>query len=159
MLDVNDNTLISTSGTPGESVRQLLRTGYNGGAWTGPRLTSSAAAADASRTTALGYGVTPQGELIVKYTSYGDTDLNGIINFDDYARVDNGFNNAGADWFHGDFNYDGHVNFDDFALIDLAFNHQASPMFSVAVPESSICGIASLAATFLVRRRVGRAIR
>ena len=62
----------------------------------------------------------------MKYTYYGDTDFNGLVNFDDYARIDAGFNNGGNDWFEGDFDYNGVVNFDDYSLIDLAFNTQGS---------------------------------
>ena len=54
----------------------------------------------------------------------GDADGNGVINFDDYARIDNGYNNAFTGFSNGDFNYDGIVNFDDYALIDFAFNSQ-----------------------------------
>ena len=32
-------------------------------------------------------------DTLVKYTYYGDTDFNGVINFDDYSRTDSGFNN------------------------------------------------------------------
>jgi hypothetical protein len=54
----------------------------------------------------------------------GDADTNGVINFDDYARIDDGFNNHRTGWANGDFNDDNVVNFDDYALIDLAFNMQ-----------------------------------
>ena len=57
-------------------------------------------------------------------TDYGDADLNGQINFDDYARIDNGYNNGQHGWSNGDFDGNGNVNFDDYALIDLAFNSQ-----------------------------------
>ena len=66
--------------------------------------------------------------MLVKYTYYGDTDLNGVVNFDDYSRTDNGFNTGGTDWFHGDFDYNGVVNFDDYSLIDLAFNTQSGSL-------------------------------
>jgi hypothetical protein len=64
----------------------------------------------------------------VKYTWYGDTDLNGKVNFDDYVRTDNGFNNHLSGWFNGDFDYNGVVNFDDYVLIDLAFNTQSGTL-------------------------------
>jgi hypothetical protein len=65
----------------------------------------------------------------MKYTYYGDTDLNGVVNFDDYARTDAGFNSGTAsDWFHGDFDYNGQVNFDDYSLIDNAFNTQSGTL-------------------------------
>jgi hypothetical protein len=57
-------------------------------------------------------------------TDYGDSDLNGVINFDDYSNIDNGFNNGSAGWANGDFDGNGVINFDDYALIDLSFNTQ-----------------------------------
>jgi hypothetical protein len=33
----------------------------------------------------------------------GDTDLSGLINFDDYVRTDSGFNNHRSGWTNGDF--------------------------------------------------------
>jgi hypothetical protein len=54
----------------------------------------------------------------------GDADHNGVINFDDYARIDLAFNTGLSGFGNGDFNYDGVVNFDDYAIIDLAFNSQ-----------------------------------
>ena len=89
--------------------------------------------------------------VLIKYTYYGDTDLNGVINFDDYARVDSGFNNHGSDWFHGDFDYNGHVDFDDYALIDLAFNTQSGALRS-AVPEPTWIGLCA-ALTLVPRGR------
>lgn len=95
----------------------------------------------------------------MKYTYFGDTNFNGIVNFDDYARIANGFNNHGSDWFHGDFDYNGVVNFDDYALIDLAFNTQGgAPHIGGpnAVPEptriATIGGLAALAASAFRRR-------
>lgn len=128
VLDLNDNEMaLSSSQINYNEVRRDLRNAYNNGAWNGQGITSSLAAASPTHSTALGYGlVSPT--LLVKYTYYGDTDLDGIVNFDDYSRADAGFNNAGTDWFHGDFNYDGVVNFDDFSLIDLAFNTQTGTL-------------------------------
>ena len=91
--------------------------------------------------------------VLIRYTYYGDTDLNGVINFDDYARVDSGFNNHGTDWFHGDFDYNGHVDFDDYALIDLAFNTQGG-VLSSPVPEPGFASAALGFAVWIGRRRV-----
>jgi hypothetical protein len=46
----------------------------------------------------------------------GDTDFNGVINFDDYVRTDNGFNNQhqpgfNVSWSNGDFDSNGQVQF------------------------------------------------
>ena len=70
-----------------------------------------------------GIAVNPT-DVLVRYTYYGDTDFNGIVNFDDYSRIDNGFGNGLTGWLNGDVNYSGGVNFDDYALVDLAFNSQ-----------------------------------
>lgn len=66
--------------------------------------------------------------VLVKYTWSGDADLNGRVNFDDYVRTDNGFNNHLPGWINGDFDYNGGVNFDDYVLIDLAFNTQTGTL-------------------------------
>ncbi|CAN5711415.1 hypothetical protein BH09PLA1_BH09PLA1_03330 [soil metagenome] len=148
-LDLNDNDLIVGSGTSLSQVVAHIRSARNGGAWNGAGLTSSfarnrpnhitglAAISGAQFTSAGGAGIFSgqtylPGDTLVKYTYNGDTDLNGVINFDDYARIDSGFNNQGAggsvDWFHGDFDHNGAVNFDDYALIDLAFNAQSGSL-------------------------------
>jgi hypothetical protein len=54
----------------------------------------------------------------------GDANLDGGINFDDYVRIDLGFNTGSIGWSNGDFNGDGSVNLDDYVLIDIAFNTQ-----------------------------------
>jgi len=64
--------------------------------------------------------------VLVKYTYYGDTDFNGVVNFDDYSRTDAGFNQNKSGWLNGDFDGNGVVNFDDYSLIDLAFNLQTA---------------------------------
>jgi hypothetical protein len=66
--------------------------------------------------------------VLVKYTYYGDADFNGRVNFDDYVRTDNGFNNHLSHWVNGDFDGNGAVNFDDYVLIDLAFNTQGGSL-------------------------------
>ena len=84
----------------------------------------------------------------------GDTDLNGVVNFDDYARIDAGFNNNRSGWFNGDFDYNGVINFDDYALIDLAFNTQGAPLRTNAVPEPALAAeLSAIAIISLARRR------
>ena len=64
------------------------------------------------------------GVAIATPATPGDADGNRIINFDDYARIDNGFNNGLTGWTNGDFNENGVINFDDYALIDNNYNLQ-----------------------------------
>jgi hypothetical protein len=120
----------------------VINTARNGGAWTGNGIYSSAAANNTSHTTTLGvlsgseYGTSNtfdgitviSTDILAKYTYYGDTDFNGVVNFDDYVRTDNGFNNHLSGWLNGDFDLNGSVNFDDYVLIDLAFNTQSGTL-------------------------------
>jgi hypothetical protein len=69
-------------------------------------------------------------DSVVEYTYYGDSDFTGVVNFDDYARTDDGFNSNRTGWFNGDFDYNGVVNFDDYHLIDLAFNAQGGTVLT-----------------------------
>lgn len=54
----------------------------------------------------------------------GDADGNGLIDFDDYARIDAGFLAGSSGFSNGDFNHDGLINFDDYAIIDFAYLNQ-----------------------------------
>lgn len=145
-LDLANNSLMLAS-TPQATVEAFVKRARNGGTWDGAGLTSSTAAAEATprvRTLAVLsgseylalhgenatfnlYAVTPS-DVLVKYTFYGDTDLNDVVDFDDYARIDGGFNNGLTGWLNGDFDYNGVIDFDDYSLIDLAFNSQAGTL-------------------------------
>jgi hypothetical protein len=72
------------------------------------------------------------GDVLVKYTFFGDADLSGVVDASDYTLIDNGFNSQGTatpvtGWFNGDFNGDGVINGDDYTLLDNAFNSQSLP--------------------------------
>jgi hypothetical protein len=155
--------IVDHSGTsPIQSVKRWIKSGHKGGSWDGNGfILTEAAVGQTPQNLAIGYveasqllgatggtfeGLPTDGSaVLVKSTYYGDTDLNGIVNFDDYARLDAGFNNPTLprDWFHGDFNYDGVINFDDYSLIDFAFNTQGQPM-STPAPEPLMAASAAL---------------
>ncbi|CAN5481748.1 hypothetical protein BH09PLA1_BH09PLA1_01920 [soil metagenome] len=144
-LDLADNDMIVAS-TTYDAITTQIRNARNGGQWNGNGITSSAAAAANPKNRTLGaltgkeyrsvYGTnaTFDGEpvantdTLVKFTYYGDTDFNGVVNFDDYSRADAGFNNGRSGWFNGDFDYNNVVNFDDYSLLDLAFNTQSGTL-------------------------------
>ena len=62
-------------------------------------------------------------DLLVKYTYNGDTDFNGIVDFDDYSHTDGGFNNHRTGWLNGDFDYSGTVDFDALYLAFSVLGH------------------------------------
>ena len=139
VLDVNDNDLVT--GTGKSTIENLVKNARNGGAWNQPGITSTTAKNNANHTTGLGvisgaeyntvggtgtfsnrsYSST---DTLVKYTWNGDANLDGRVTFDDYVKIDTGFNTGRTGWLNGDFNYSGAVNFDDYVLIDIAFNQQ-----------------------------------
>ena len=125
-LDLGDNSMILYYAPSDESndlstVRSLLTTGYNGGAWNGPGIDSSAAANDATHFTSVGWldnnlanystfaGVALPSfdEILVRYTIAGDADLSGVIDGTDLSQAFAGQSGQGTGWMFGDFNYNG----------------------------------------------------
>jgi probable HAF family extracellular repeat protein len=83
-------------------------------------------------------------DVLVKYTYYGDANLDGTVNSADYAQIDNALLQEGSTtanvtgWYNGDFNYDGLVNGSDYTLIDNAFNTQGASLAAVVSPAALV---------------------
>src|SRR5204862_6620712 len=96
-------------------------------------------------------------DTLVKYTWFGDANLDGVIDSTDYNLIDSGFSHPGSSgWINGDFDYSGSINSTDYFLIDAAFLSEGSTLLAPAapVPEPSI-GIV-LSAALVSRRRKRR---
>ena len=136
-LDLTNNDLVTSAAKA--TVEAQVKSARNNGAWTGQGITSTAARN--LSTTGLGVlsgaeyssvggtgtfsGQTyAAGDTLVKYTWNGDANFSGTVTFDDYVKIDTGFNQQLTGWLNGDFNYSGNVSFDDYVLIDTAFNQQ-----------------------------------
>jgi autotransporter-associated beta strand protein len=103
-------------------------------------------------------------DVLLKYTYFGDADLDGAVTTNDYFQIDNGFLGGKAGWINGDFDYDGAVTTNDYFLIDNAFLGQgaalvpaalgsAAPLSGVtAVPEPTSLGVFAFAAAGLLGR-------
>jgi hypothetical protein len=162
-LDLGDNRMVLDSGSPPPlvNVRAMLRSGYNNGAWDGPGVMSSVAQTNATH--GIGY-VQPSPlftALLVAYTRYGDADVDGAVDLDDFNALASNFGSTDAFWFEGDFNYDGRVNLADFNRFASNFGQVASgpdvtpedwSELASAVPEP--CGLAcsALAGTLMLLR-------
>ena len=137
------------------NITALVKQGYNSGNWQGVTgIASSAAASDPSHLTAVGaiqntvdgtttgsplYGSgTALGlfegnnaastDVLVKYTYYGDTNLDGKVDGSDYSRIDSGYLHHATGWFNGDLNYDGVIDGSDYTLMDNTFNRQGAKL-------------------------------
>jgi len=159
-FDLSNNDLVIHHGDV-TAIRNAIRTGwnYNSGYWNGSGLTSSSAAGDTRFSTGLGYlqnsdgngkplygtnGVfgntfdgqtTTADDLLVKYTYYGDADLNGKVDGTDYSLLDGGFNNHLTGWLNGDFNYDGVIDGTDYSFMDGGFNNQGIALSSTEIAQ------------------------
>jgi probable HAF family extracellular repeat protein len=74
-------------------------------------------------------------DVLVKYTYYGDANLDGVVDGSDYSLVDYAYqyNKTHPDapltgWYNGDFNYDGVTDGSDYTLMDNAFNTQGASL-------------------------------
>ncbi len=201
-LDLTGNSLIVHGGDLPTMTNQVAQ-GYANGTWQGSGgITSSTAAANSTHLTALGVikndngygtplygsggtiattfgGAAPvDGDILVKYTYYGDANLDGVVDGSDYSIIDNSYameqtgSGAITGWGNGDFNYDGVVDGSDYTLIDNAFNSQGVAMTASiasavapgggtsAVPEpTSIFLLSAGAAGVLGRRRRESSVR
>jgi hypothetical protein len=162
-------------------------------------LTSSQATADTTGTIGVGYATGAQAlglsgastaawfgatvgatTELVSTTYFGDTNLDGKVDRDDYARIDRGRAKGLTTWADGDFNYDGSVTSADYLLADKAFAFQGAPLDATflasreaefgsayvssllaSVPEPTSLGLVGVAAAGLIgrRRRQGAAAK
>jgi hypothetical protein len=113
-------------------------------------------------------------DVLIKYTYYGDTNLDGKVDGSDYTQIDYAYladrSNPGSmtGWSNGDFNYDGVIDGSDYTLIDNSFNAQGAALSgqiagptaqfggsspASAVPEPAMLGILGMGAAALLGRR------
>jgi hypothetical protein len=155
------------------AIRSAIISGFNSGAWNGSGIFSTAAAAN--NATALGYaeasnvltatGGTFSGEtvdgtaVLVRWTYKGDANLDGQVDVTDLGRLATNWQTSN-DWSGGDFNYDHFVDVSDLGALATSWQlGVGSPLGrgsfeealaavglgGVAVPEPTVCGLASVA--------------
>ena len=131
VFDITNNHVIINYGAsdPKTTILQYLQSGSAGGLWNGPGINSSTAAANLTYGVGFGDGADgvatgiTSGQIELKYTLYGDIDLNGIVNGVDFGILAANFNKGVTNgWESGDFYYQGIVNGVDFGLLANNFN-------------------------------------
>jgi len=184
-IDLTNNDLVIDNATLAD-VTDMVRAGMGDTTnltWTGKGITSSYAQTGNPLAGATGLGVvrniadprqatgTPLystfdgqtvagDEILVKYTWFGDFDLDGTVTSLDFALLDAGFagttqhglNQAG--WFFGDANLDGMVNSFDFTLATTGYNSfVANGTLQLPEPSTLAITITGFVGVWLVSRR------
>jgi hypothetical protein len=143
-LDLMNNDLILnySGASPVGTIRGYLVSAFNQGAWNGAGLASSSA--NPSSLTALGYadvsnttfdGQTISGSaVVVKFTYYGDSNLDGKVDTTDFQMFLDGLvATSGSSWSQGDYTYDGHVDLgNDFNLFLVSYLMQGGALGDLA---------------------------
>ncbi|HEY4261102.1 MAG TPA: hypothetical protein VGM98_13110, partial [Schlesneria sp.] len=173
-LDLGSNHLvINYSGaSPLATIESEVISGFHNGDFNGPGIRSSSASFSGAHPTAVGYAeasavgltsgfngvATDADTILLRFTSAGDADLNGTVDTDDFTRLGQNFNAAGALWSQGDFNYDGTVNALDVNLLATNFGQTmpAEPALGALVPEPTTLALCTVAIVALPRRRTSR---
>jgi hypothetical protein len=175
-LDLTDNAMIVdyTVASPLQDIRAQIRSGYNNGSWNGQGIVTSAGNASNfglgyGEASAIGSPASFLGENIdnttalVRFTRFGDANLDGQVNLQDFNRLAGAFGTTGTGlWTQGDFNYDGNVNLIDFNRLASNFGLSAAgptvtpddwARLGAAVPEPASIGAVAMGAVALLRRR------
>ena len=74
--------------------------------------------------------------ILIRYTYFGDANLDGVVNASDFTLIDAGSVGHLTGWLNGDFNYDGVVDGADYALMDNAFNQQGALLTNNLAPSA-----------------------
>ena len=64
--------------------------------------------------------------MLIRYTRYGDANLDRTVNLDDFNRLAAHFGQTGTLWSQGNFNYDDATNLEDFNLLAANFGQSAA---------------------------------
>jgi autotransporter-associated beta strand protein len=178
-LDVTNNAFVIDYDaiSPLSTVQAQITNAYNGGAWDQPGITSSLANSgqfavgygEASALSSIppAFGTVDSTSVLFRHTRYGDADLDGVVNLNDFNRLAANFGASGAVWTQGDFDYDTNVNLQDFNRLAANFGLAAAgptvtpqdwAALGQAVPEPTGVGALVLGAVGLLgnrRRRRG----
>jgi fibronectin-binding autotransporter adhesin len=176
-FDLTNNSMVLKTATVAAVQAEIVKA-FNAGQWNGAAgLTSSTAATASPAVTAIGFasngilnrtdfkgvqGLDPD-DVLVKYTYYGDSDLNGQTTLDDYTLFLNGYQTAGTTWVQGDYDYNGLVTLDDFTLFLAGYQQQGAPLTALeslinSTPMSSADRALMLAAVQAVPEPTGLAL-
>ncbi len=181
-LDLNTHAIVidytSPDPSPIQTIRAQIAHAFHAGAWDRAGITSSLADssargigyAEASALTSIpAIFETVDGDaVLVRFTRFGDADLNSVVNLDDFNRLAANFGQSSRVWSEGDFDYNTLVNLDDFNLLAANFGLTASAdgptpqdwaNLASVVPEPGLLGFVGIAASVAMLRARRRWVR
>jgi fibronectin-binding autotransporter adhesin len=175
-VDLNGYMILDYSGSsPISAIKTRIVSGYNNGAWTGSGINSSSAATIAANSgnlhkTGIGFGeanvlgqnfagqITDLTALLMRYTYFGDANLDGQVNTADFSALSTHFNATSQLWNTGDFNYDGTVNALDYNALASNFGSIlptdpiGSSSLATLVPEPASLSLLAIGSMMLYLR-------
>jgi autotransporter-associated beta strand protein len=187
-LDLGDGTLVLDYTGPAvhalADVAALVKGGFNapGPRWQGAGVASATAAADpdalavgfaeasdvlelaGNQTATFAGAAVDATAVLARLTRVGDANLDGVVDFADFQRLQLGFGRSGATWSSGDFNYDGAVDRMDVGLLYFNYGESVPTTFDLpatagavdGVPEPASLGLIGVAASVIGHRRRAR---
>jgi hypothetical protein len=144
--------------SPVNEIAQDIGRAYDGGTWTGTGITSALA-----NEFGVGYIEVAGASIVIRLARFGDANLSGTVDLEDFNALASNFGDSGKFWFTADFNYDGVVDLDDFNLLASNFGLGAGPngdvdpedwaaLAAATVPEPAAISV-PLAGLSLIRNR------
>ncbi len=164
-LDMTNSEIFVKYGAASDPISTIygyLKSGYNNGAWNGPGIISSSAAAQNATPGALQYGIgwadgndgvhnvpgLSTGQIELRYTLLGDANLDGAVNGTDFSILAAGFGLGLTNWDQGNFFFGSSVNGSDFSA--LSGNFGQGDQIAAAAPAVVATPFASAAAITVV---------
>jgi hypothetical protein len=150
-LDLNDNALLRDYAGPSPllAIKDWIKSAWNGGAWNGAGI--STGLGNGSRY-GLGFGEVSAitlvngkffGETItgpavaVRYTLYGDANLDGKVDIIDLGKVGTHWQSSGW-WTEGDSNYGGFVDIVDLGMVGTNWQQMVSGISGAVMDEGAL---------------------
>jgi hypothetical protein len=180
-FDITNNAVVVdyTGASPFSDIRADVMSGYGGGSWNGNGIVTSQgnstthgvgyAEASALSSVPAIFGTVDDTAVLLRYTRYGDANLDAVVNLQDFNALASNFGTSNASWDDGDFNYDGTVNLQDFNRLAANFGLSAGPdgvvdpedwsALASVIPEPAsllLLGVPALAGTRPRGRRARR---
>lgn len=166
VFDVTDNDLL-IHGMTEAAVRSLAGSGGLGSSLATPTSYTTVAVVGNSAPGGLTYYSSFDGvplaasDILVKYTYWGDTNLDGVVDGIDLANAIEGYSTGLTGWGNGDTNYDGVVNQTDINRLTDAMANQGAPLGSAptggTIPEpASVAALVPVAMLLKRARRIAR---